>query len=54
MALRPSAVVVSTAPPDVSSMRNTWPATITGLSLLTDRVRLDLETDHIGVWPTPR
>ena len=42
VALRPSAVVVSTSPPDVSSVRNTWPATITGLTLLTDRVRLDL------------
>ena len=43
VALRPSAVVVSTSQPDVSSVRNTWPATITGLTLLTDRVRLDLE-----------
>ena len=43
MALRPSAVVVSTEPPDVTSARNTWPATIAGLTLLTDRVRLDLE-----------
>lgn len=43
VALRPSAVVVSTHPPDASSVRNTWPATIAGLSLLTDRVRLDLE-----------
>jgi molybdate transport system ATP-binding protein len=42
VALRPSAVVVSTAPPDASSVRNTWPATITGMTLLTDRVRLDL------------
>ena len=31
------------AAPVVSSVRNTWPATITGLTLLTDRVRLDLE-----------
>ena len=43
VALRPSAVVVSTSAPVVSSVRNTWPATITGLTLLTDRVRLDLE-----------
>ena len=42
VALRPSAVVVSTTPPVVSSVRNTWPATIAGLTLLTDRVRLDL------------
>ena len=43
MALRPSAVVVSLRQPDVSSARNTWPATIVGLTLLTDRVRLDLQ-----------
>jgi len=42
VALRPSAVVVSTTPPALSSVRNTWPATIAGLTLLTDRVRLDL------------
>ena len=35
--------MVSTAAPVVSSARNTWPATIAGLTLLTDRVRLDLE-----------
>ncbi|WP_456788402.1 ABC transporter ATP-binding protein [Cellulomonas sp. P5_C5] len=43
VALRPSAVVVSPHRPDVSSARNTWPATIRGLTMLTDRVRLDLE-----------
>ncbi|WP_051640006.1 ABC transporter ATP-binding protein [Cellulomonas sp. URHE0023] len=42
VALRPSAVIVSPHRPDVSSARNTWPATIEGLTLLTDRVRLDL------------
>jgi molybdate transport system ATP-binding protein len=42
VALRPSAVLVSPHRPDVSSARNTWPATIDGLTLLTDRVRLDL------------
>ena len=41
VALRPSAVVVSVQPPHTSA-RNTWPATIVGLTLLTDRVRLDL------------
>ena len=35
-------------PPDVSSARNTWPATIAGLTLLTDRVRLDLEGRAVG------
>ncbi|MBM6401885.1 ABC transporter ATP-binding protein [Phycicoccus sonneratiae] len=43
VALRPSAVTVSTTAPQASSARNTWPATVTGLTLLTDRVRLDLD-----------
>jgi molybdate transport system ATP-binding protein len=42
VALRPSAVVVSAERPHTSA-RNSWPATIVGLTLLTDRVRLDLE-----------
>jgi len=42
VALRPSSVVVSAHQPDHSSVRNTWPATIAGLTLLTDRVRLDV------------
>jgi molybdate transport system ATP-binding protein len=43
VAVRPSAVVVSNQRPLLSSARNTWPAKITGLTLLADRVRLDLE-----------
>ena len=43
VAMRPSAVVVSSQRPRPSSARNTWPAKITGLTLLADRVRLDLE-----------
>jgi molybdate transport system ATP-binding protein len=43
VALRPSAVVVSTERPEDGSARNTWPAKITGLMLLADRVRLDLD-----------
>ena len=43
VAVRPSAVVVSNERPPPSSARNTWPAKITGLTLLADRVRLDLE-----------
>jgi molybdate transport system ATP-binding protein len=43
LAVRPSAVVVSTEPPQPSSARNTWPAKITGLTMLADRVRLDLD-----------
>ena len=43
VAVRPSAVVVSTQQPQPSSARNTWPAKVAGLSLLADRVRLDLE-----------
>ena len=42
VAVRPSAVVVSSQPPRASSARNTWPAHIAGLTLLADRVRLDL------------
>ena len=43
VAVRPSAVVVSNERPQPSSARNTWPAKVTGLTLLADRVRLDLE-----------
>jgi molybdate transport system ATP-binding protein len=43
VAVRPSAVVVSGQQPQLSSARNTWPAKITGLTLLADRVRLDLD-----------
>ena len=43
VALRPSAIVVSTERPQHGSARNTWPAKITGLTLLADRVRLDLD-----------
>jgi molybdate transport system ATP-binding protein len=43
VAVRPSAVVVSTQQPRPSSARNTWAARVAGLSLLADRVRLDLE-----------
>jgi molybdate transport system ATP-binding protein len=43
VAVRPSAIVVSSQHPQPSSARNTWPAKITGLTLLADRVRLDLE-----------
>jgi molybdate transport system ATP-binding protein len=43
VAVRPSAIVVSSQHPLPSSARNTWPAKITGLTLLADRVRLDLE-----------
>ena len=43
VAVRPSAVVVSSQQPQLSSARNTWPAKITGLTMLADRVRLDLD-----------
>jgi molybdate transport system ATP-binding protein len=42
VAVRPSAVTVSTDPPHGTSARNVWPAEIAGLTLLADRVRLDL------------
>jgi molybdate transport system ATP-binding protein len=43
VAVRPSAIVVSTQSPQPTSARNIWPAKITGLTLLADRVRLDLD-----------
>jgi molybdate transport system ATP-binding protein len=43
VAVRPSAIIVSSQHPQPSSARNTWPAKITALTLLADRVRLDLE-----------
>jgi molybdate transport system ATP-binding protein len=43
VAVRPSAIIVSTQYPQPSSARNTWPARVTGLTLLADRVRLDLK-----------
>ena len=42
VAVRPSAVVVSVGRPEGTSARNTWPATVAGMTLLADRVRLDL------------
>jgi len=42
VAVRPSAVVVSVSRPEGTSARNTWPATVAGMTLLADRVRLDL------------
>jgi len=43
VALRPSAIVVSTQRPVAGSARNAWPARVVGLTLLADRVRLDLD-----------
>jgi molybdate transport system ATP-binding protein len=43
VAIRPSAIAVSNQHPQPSSARNTWPAKITGLTLLADRVRLGLD-----------
>jgi molybdate transport system ATP-binding protein len=42
-AVRPSAIVVSSEHPLSGSARNAWPAKVTGLTLLADRVRLDLD-----------
>jgi molybdate transport system ATP-binding protein len=42
VAVRPSAIVVSTQQPMASSSRNAWAARVVGLTLLSDRVRLDL------------
>jgi molybdate transport system ATP-binding protein len=43
VAVRPSAVAVSTQRPEATSARNAWPARVAGLTLLADRVRLDLD-----------
>ena len=54
VALRPSSVVVHPQRPEPSSARNVWPGRITGLSLLADRVRLDIEgTPSVLVDVTP-
>jgi molybdate transport system ATP-binding protein len=42
IAVRPSAIVVSSEQPHATSARNIWPAKIVGLTMLADRVRLDL------------
>jgi molybdate transport system ATP-binding protein len=39
-AVRPSAITVHTHPPEGSSARNVWPATVTALAPLGDRVRV--------------
>jgi molybdate transport system ATP-binding protein len=43
VAVRPSAIVVSTHKPVSSSVRNTWPGQVAGLTLLADRVRIAVE-----------
>jgi molybdate transport system ATP-binding protein len=42
VAVRPSAITVGHRRPQEQSPRNVWPARITGLTMLADRVRLDL------------
>jgi molybdate transport system ATP-binding protein len=42
VAVRPSSIAVSHQRPAEQSPRNVWPARITGLTMLADRVRLDL------------
>jgi len=43
VAVRPSAIVVSTQQPVAGSARNAWQARIVGMTLLADRIRLDLD-----------
>jgi molybdate transport system ATP-binding protein len=43
VAVRPSSVLVSTHRPEGASARNVWAGTVVGLSLLTDRVRLEVD-----------
>jgi len=42
VAVRPSAITGGHRRPQEQSPRNVWPARITGLTMLADRVRLDL------------
>ena len=42
VAVRPNAIAVHTAKPDHSSPRNVWTGVVTGLELLTDRVRAQI------------
>ena len=42
VAIRPNAIAVHTVRPDHSSPRNVWAGTVTGLELLTDRVRAQI------------
>ena len=43
VAVRPSSVVVGTSRSQSTSARNTWGGTVNGLTLLSDRVRLDIQ-----------
>ena len=43
VSVRPSSIAISQRPPQASSPRNVWPAQVAGLTLLADRVRLDLD-----------
>ena len=54
LAIWNSAVIVSVEQPHTSA-RNNWPAIVVGLTLLTDRVRIDLEGEPaaiVDVTPT--
>jgi molybdate transport system ATP-binding protein len=42
IAVRPSAITISLNKPESTSARNTWPARVVSLTLLADRVRLEL------------
>ena len=43
VAVRPSSILISTQRPEHTSGRNSWQAKITGLTLLADRVRIDVD-----------
>jgi molybdate transport system ATP-binding protein len=42
VAIRPTSIALHTSKPEHSSPRNVWPGTVTGLELLTDRVRAEI------------
>ncbi|MDQ2957690.1 MAG: ABC transporter ATP-binding protein, partial [Actinomycetota bacterium] len=45
VALRPSAIALHTERPGQASPRNVWPGTVSGLELLTDRVRVQVQAE---------
>jgi molybdate transport system ATP-binding protein len=42
VALRPTAISIHASRPNHASPRNVWPGTVSGLELLTDRVRVQV------------
>ena len=43
VALRPSTITIHTSPPEHASPRNVWSGRVSGMELLTDRVRVQVD-----------